>query len=42
MTEKFIAKTHEVLSKLDGFRVEVDPEKQRADIVLDRPPFEYY
>lgn len=23
---------------LDGFRVEVNPEKQRADIVLDRPP----
>tara|TARA_B100001057_G_scaffold470991_1_gene532887 strand:+ start:383 stop:1216 length:834 start_codon:yes stop_codon:yes gene_type:complete len=38
MTEKFIAKTHEILSKLDGFRVEVDPEKQRADIILDRPP----
>ena len=38
MTETFIAKTHEVLSKLDGFRVEIDPEKQRADIVLDRPP----
>jgi len=38
MTEKFIAKTHEILSKLDGFRVEVDPDKQRADIILDRPP----
>tara|TARA_B100001093_G_scaffold193630_1_gene186183 strand:+ start:215 stop:1048 length:834 start_codon:yes stop_codon:yes gene_type:complete len=38
MTETFIAKTHEALSKLDGFRVEIDPEKQRADIVLDRPP----
>lgn len=23
---------------LDGFRVEIDPERQRADIVLDRPP----
>ena len=38
MNEKFIAKTHEALSKLDGFKVEVDPEKQRADIILDRPP----
>ena len=37
MNEKFIAKTHEALSKLDGFKVEVDPEKQRADIILDRP-----
>jgi 2-oxoglutaroyl-CoA hydrolase len=27
------------LSTLDGFRVEVDPERERADIVLDRPPF---
>ena len=23
----------------DGFRVEIDPERARADIVLDRPPF---
>ena len=38
MTETFIAKTHELLSTLDGFRVEFDPEKQRADIILDRPP----
>jgi len=38
MNEKFIAKTHEALSKLDGFKVEVDPEKQRADIILERPP----
>ena len=26
------------LTKLDGFRVELDPENERADIVLDRPP----
>ncbi len=26
------------LTTLDGFRVELDAEKQRADIVLDRPP----
>jgi len=27
------------LAALDGFRVEVDPTRERADIVLDRPPF---
>src|SRR5215831_7043614 len=26
------------LRKLDGFRVEIDPASERADIVLDRPP----
>jgi 2-oxoglutaroyl-CoA hydrolase len=26
------------LARLDGFRVELDADKQRADIVLDRPP----
>ena len=26
------------LTKLDGFRVELDPENERADIILDRPP----
>jgi 2-oxoglutaroyl-CoA hydrolase len=26
------------LAKLDGFRVEIDDTRQRADIVLDRPP----
>ena len=26
------------LATLDGFRVEVDPARERADIVLDRPP----
>src|SRR5271167_1510903 len=26
------------LQKLDGFRVEIDPERERADVVLDRPP----
>jgi 2-oxoglutaroyl-CoA hydrolase len=25
--------------KLDGFRVEIDPTRQRADIVLKRPPY---
>jgi len=27
------------LARLDGFRVEIDVERERADIVLDRPPF---
>jgi 2-oxoglutaroyl-CoA hydrolase len=27
------------LETLDGFRVEIDRERERADIVLDRPPF---
>jgi 2-oxoglutaroyl-CoA hydrolase len=27
------------LKTLDGFRVEIDRERERADIVLDRPPF---
>jgi 2-oxoglutaroyl-CoA hydrolase len=26
------------LAALDGFRVEIDPERERGDIVLDRPP----
>ena len=26
------------LAKLNGFRVELNAEKERADIVLDRPP----
>ena len=26
------------LRKLDGFRVEIDPARERADIVFDRPP----
>ena len=28
-----------LLDKLDGFRVEIDPTRQRADIVLKRPPY---
>jgi 2-oxoglutaroyl-CoA hydrolase len=27
------------LSTLDGFRLEIDPSRERADIILDRPPF---
>ena len=28
-----------LLSELDGFSVEIDAARQRADIILDRPPF---
>jgi 2-oxoglutaroyl-CoA hydrolase len=27
------------LTTLDGFRVEIDADRERADIILDRPPF---
>ena len=27
------------LARLDGFRVEIDAERERADVILDRPPF---
>ena len=27
------------LAELDGFRVEIDAARERADIILDRPPF---
>jgi 2-oxoglutaroyl-CoA hydrolase len=27
------------LASLDGFRIEIDPARERADIILDRPPF---
>ncbi|CAM3649027.1 enoyl-CoA hydratase-related protein [Bordetella sputigena] len=30
---------HHLLADLDGFRVEIDEARQRADIVLARPPF---
>lgn len=29
---------HTLLEALDGFRVEIDPARERADVVLDRPP----
>src|SRR4051794_27849520 len=29
---------HEPLRTLDGFRVELDQGRERADLVLDRPP----
>jgi len=28
-----------LLDKLDGFRVEIDPTRERADVVLQRPPY---
>ncbi len=28
-----------LLDELDGFRVEIDEANERADIILDRPPF---
>ncbi|WP_254926002.1 enoyl-CoA hydratase/isomerase family protein [Bordetella genomosp. 11] len=30
---------HDLPAQLDGFRVEIDADRQRADIVLARPPF---
>jgi 2-oxoglutaroyl-CoA hydrolase len=38
MTNAFTAKRHEILSDLNGFRVEIDEDRERADIILDRPP----
>ncbi len=38
MTDLFEPKRHRTLDDLDGFRVEVDAARERADIVLDRPP----
>src|SRR4051812_43989322 len=29
----------EVVKKFDGFRVEVDYARERADVILDRPPY---
>lgn len=29
----------QIPTDLDGFRVEIDPTRERADIVVDRPPF---
>ena len=38
MAESFSTSVTELLAELDGFRVEVDTERERADIVLCRPP----
>src|SRR5919199_4455898 len=29
----------EIPKELDGFRVEIDPARERADIILERPPY---
>jgi len=36
---ELIYRAHTLLEKLDGFRVEVDEAGERADVILDRPPF---
>ena len=36
---ELIHPAHSLLGELDGFRVEVDAARERADIILDRPPF---
>jgi len=38
MTEKLTHPQAALLDQLDGFRVEVDADRERADIILDRPP----
>jgi 2-oxoglutaroyl-CoA hydrolase len=38
VTTAFPSPLPDLLSRLDGFRVEVDPGRERADIILDRPP----
>ena len=37
--ENLIHPAHMLLSELDGFSVEIDVSRERADIVLNRPPF---
>lgn len=38
MAESFSTSIPELLESLDGFRVEIDADRERADIVLHRPP----
>jgi len=38
MAESFATSVTELLAELDGFRVEIDAERERADIILCRPP----
>ena len=38
MSQSFQSTIPELLSSLDGFRVEINESAERADIVLDRPP----
>jgi 2-oxoglutaroyl-CoA hydrolase len=39
MTTTLMHPAQTLLENLDGFRVEIDADRSRADIVLDRPPF---
>ena len=38
MSQSFDSSMPELLGALDGFRVEIDEARERADIILDRPP----
>ena len=38
MTKAFRSTVASIVDELDGFRVEIDPERERADVVLARPP----
>lgn len=38
MTSSLKSSLPDLLAELDGFRVELDPARERADIILDRPP----
>jgi 2-oxoglutaroyl-CoA hydrolase len=39
VSTRLIHPAQELLKNLDGFRVDIDETNERADIVLDRPPF---
>lgn len=39
MTTTLLHPAQKLLAALDGFRVEIDADRCRADVVLDRPPF---
>jgi 2-oxoglutaroyl-CoA hydrolase len=39
LASEFKSTLPERLQALDGFRVELDPARERADLVLERPPF---
>lgn len=36
---QLVHQAHSLLADLDGFRVEIDKANERADVILDRPPF---
>lgn len=39
MSTSFESRRASLLTELDGFSVEIDANKQRADIIFDRPPY---